>query len=84
MSFVSNHLQLGSKQHVHQLQLCNKCEEKRPPEGGIQMSAARWICACCWTKRVTTGNLLEHAKTQTTRATEVQKHTDVGQAVDDP
>ena len=66
MSFTNQHLALGSKQPVHQLQLCNKCEEMRPPEGGIQMSAARWICACCWTKRVTTRNLKEHAKTKTT------------------
>ena len=77
MSFTSHHLQLGSKQHVHQLQLCNKCEEKRPPEGGIQMSAAKWICACCWTKRVTTRNLIEHAKTQATRAIERKTSEDV-------
>lgn len=70
MSFTTKHLQLGSKQPVHKLQLCNKCEEMRPPEGGIQMSAARWICACCWTKRVTTKNLVQHAKTKTPRAVE--------------
>jgi hypothetical protein len=77
VSFTSHHLQLGSKQPVHQLQLCNKCEEKRPPEGGIQMSAAKWICACCWTKRVTTRNLLQHAKTKTPRATDRKTSEDV-------
>jgi hypothetical protein len=77
MSFTTIHLQLGSKQPVHKYQLCNKCEEMRPPEGGIQMSAAKWICACCWTKRVTTRNLLEHAKTQTTRTTDRKTSEDV-------
>ena len=77
MSFTTNHLQLGSKQPVHKLQLCNKCEEKRPPEGGIQINAARWICACCWTKRVTTKNFVQHAKTQTPRDLEGQIREDV-------
>jgi hypothetical protein len=43
--------------HAHKLRLCNKCEEMRPPEGGVQMSAARWICASCWTNRETGRNL---------------------------
>lgn len=77
MSFTTKHLQLGSKQPVHKLQLCNKCEEMRPPEGGIQMSAARWICACCWTKRVTTKNLIQHAKTKTPRTVEAPIREDV-------
>lgn len=62
---------------IHKLQLCNKCEEFRPPEGGVQMSAARWICACCWTKRVTTKNLVQHAKTKTTGSTETKIREDV-------
>jgi len=77
VSFTSKQLQLGSKQPVHKLRLCNKCEELRPPEGGIQMSAARWICACCWTKRATTKNLVQHAKTKTTGAPEAKIRQDV-------
>ena len=56
-NFVNNHLAIGSQQPVHRLQLCNKCEEVRPPEGGVQMNSARWICASCWTDRVTGRNL---------------------------
>jgi formylmethanofuran dehydrogenase subunit E len=56
-NFVNNHLAIGSKQPAHQLRLCNKCEELRPPEGGVQMSQSKWICASCWTDRITGRNL---------------------------
>jgi len=61
-NFVNNHIRLNGNMHGHKLQLCNKCEEKKPPEGGVQMSASRWICASCWTNRVTSQNLKEMAK----------------------
>jgi transposase-like protein len=28
---------------------CNKCERERLPEGGVQTSQNRWLCAKCWT-----------------------------------
>jgi hypothetical protein len=56
-NFVNNHIRLNGNCHAHKLRLCNKCEEMRPPEGGVQMSAARWICASCWTNRETGRNL---------------------------
>ena len=56
-NFVNNHVRLNGNVHGHKLQLCNKCEERKPPEGGVQMNAARWICASCWTDRVTSQNL---------------------------
>lgn len=55
--FVKQQLSLGSKQPIHQLKLCNKCDEMKPPEGGIQMNPSKWYCAPCWTKRVTVRNL---------------------------
>ena len=55
--FVKQQLDIGSRQPIHQLKLCNKCEEKRPPEGGVQMTPAKWYCAACWTKKVTVRNL---------------------------
>ena len=57
MSFVKTRIDIGSKQPIHQLKLCNKCEEMKPPEGGIQMTPSKWYCAPCWTKRVVVRNL---------------------------
>ena len=61
-NFVNNHIRLNGNVHGHKLQLCNKCEEMRLPEGGVQMSASRWICASCWTNRETGRQLKEMAK----------------------
>ncbi len=36
---------------THQLKHCDKCETKKPPEGGIQMKPGRWLCANCWLRR---------------------------------
>ena len=55
--FVKRQLVIGSKQPLHKYKLCNKCEETKPPEGGIQMSPNRWYCAHCWTRRATIRNL---------------------------
>lgn len=33
--------------------LCTKCGNSRPPEGGIELSRTRWVCAKCWIRRVT-------------------------------
>lgn len=41
----------GSSRNSHPLRLCDKCETKKPPEGGIQMRPGRWLCASCWLKR---------------------------------
>jgi hypothetical protein len=30
---------------------------KKPPEGGVEMSATKWLCASCWTDRITGQNL---------------------------
>ena len=56
--FVRRQLSIGGdRQPLHQYKLCNKCEEAKPPEGGVQMSPTRWHCALCWTKRVTIDKL---------------------------
>jgi hypothetical protein len=41
----------GTPIHSHQMKLCDKCETKQPPEGGIQMRPGRWLCAQCWLAR---------------------------------
>jgi hypothetical protein len=41
----------GRSRQLHPLKFCDKCETKRPPEGGIQMGVGRWYCASCWLKR---------------------------------
>ncbi len=61
-NFVNNHLRLNGNVNGHKLQLCNKCLRQKPPEGGVEMSATRWICASCWTNRVTSQNLKEMVK----------------------
>lgn len=54
MSFVKSPLKLQDTQRaVHPFKLCNKCEEKKPPEGGMDMGNGRWMCAVCWTHRAT-------------------------------
>lgn len=35
---------------AHQFKLCQTCEQQRAPEGGIQLSPKRWVCATCWIK----------------------------------
>jgi hypothetical protein len=42
----------GSSRNSQPMRLCDKCETKKPPEGGIQMGPGRWYCAACWLKRV--------------------------------
>lgn len=39
--------------NAQRLKLCAQCEEKKPPEGGIDMKPTRWICAACWTRKAT-------------------------------
>jgi hypothetical protein len=66
--FTRHQLEIGSKQPIHKYKLCNKCEEMRPPEGGIELSPTRWSCSSCWANRVTSRNL--NAKTKAKRAIE--------------
>jgi hypothetical protein len=56
-NFVNNHLRLNGNCYAHKLQLCSKCNKEKPPEGGVEMSATKWICASCWTDRETGRNL---------------------------
>jgi formylmethanofuran dehydrogenase subunit E len=54
VSFVTQNINLKGnvKQPVHQPRMCNRCNEMRVPEGGIEMRPGRWICAACWTNKV--------------------------------
>jgi hypothetical protein len=40
-----------SSQRAQTLRHCDKCETKKPPEGGIEMRPGRWLCASCWLRR---------------------------------
>ena len=50
--FIKQQLSIGGKQPVHQTKECNKCNEMKVPEGGIQMSQNKWYCAGCWAHKV--------------------------------
>lgn len=54
MSFVKHQIEMPkSSRNMHRFKVCSKCSQEKPPEGGIEMSATRWICAACWTHRAT-------------------------------
>jgi len=51
--FIKRQLNLnGIQPQMHQFKQCDKCEQDKPPEGGIQMSLNKWYCAGCWANRV--------------------------------
>jgi hypothetical protein len=45
----------GSSRNTQPLKLCDKCETKKPPEGGVQIRAGRWYCKACWIKKISGG-----------------------------
>lgn len=50
MSFVNSRISLPrTAAPQHKFKHCSKCDQPRAPEGGIEMSPTRWICASCWT-----------------------------------
>jgi hypothetical protein len=57
MSFVKNQLAFPGApiavRNVHRFKLCAKCNESKPPEGGIEVSPTRWMCVACWTVKAT-------------------------------
>ena len=58
-NFVNNHVRLNGNMYAHKMQMCSRCLREKPPEGGVEMSATRWICASCWTDRETGRQLKE-------------------------
>jgi len=49
MSFAAHQISLpNSLKNSSNYKLCHFCEEKKPPEGGIELSPRRWLCAVCW------------------------------------
>jgi hypothetical protein len=54
-------IQMGRTTPVHQLKFCTKCQENRPPEGGVEMGV-KWHCQLCWVKKIQRQN----AKTKAT------------------
>jgi len=55
--FVKQQLDIGSKQPLHKYKECSRCNEAKPPEGGVQMNHIKWYCAGCWTNMATRRNL---------------------------
>lgn len=52
MSFLKNGINLPKTPvHANKMQTCSKCLKEKPPEGGVEMSATKWVCASCWTNR---------------------------------
>jgi len=52
--FVKKQLDLnGIQNNMHKFKHCGKCEQEKPPEGGIQMNPNKWYCASCWATRAT-------------------------------
>jgi len=52
--FVKQQLALnGMQPNTHQFKQCGKCQQDKPPEGGIQLSLNRWYCASCWANKAT-------------------------------
>lgn len=58
-------IDIGSKQPLHQLKLCNKCNVSKPPEGGVNMGA-KWYCQRCWINKKTGHYLKQNATPKTT------------------
>jgi hypothetical protein len=48
-------------QQLHPFKSCDKCEQKKPPEGGITMGQ-KWICQACWIIRTTGRYLRQNRK----------------------
>lgn len=54
MSFVKNPIAMReTPRNARPFKLCDWCETRRAPEGGMDMGNGRWMCAVCWTHRVT-------------------------------
>jgi hypothetical protein len=52
MSFLKNGINLPQTPvRANKMQICSKCLKEKPPEGGVEMSATKWVCASCWTNR---------------------------------
>ena len=42
----------GSAINGNKYKLCHYCEEKKLPEGGIQLSQRKWVFAACWVDKM--------------------------------
>jgi hypothetical protein len=39
----------GSPTNAAPMKLCQgACKSDKPPEGGVQLTPAKWVCAGCW------------------------------------
>jgi hypothetical protein len=41
----------GTPRNANPFKLCDgQCQSAKPPEGGVQISPTKWVCASCWPK----------------------------------
>jgi hypothetical protein len=53
MSFATQQIAMtGSAINGNKYKLCHYCEEKKLPEGGIQLTQRKWVCAACWVDKM--------------------------------
>ena len=53
MSFATQQIAMtGSAINGNKYKLCHYCEEKKLPEGGVQLSPRKWVCAACWVDKL--------------------------------
>jgi hypothetical protein len=45
---------LGGNPSTNKFKLCSRCNNEKPPEGGIDMGS-KWQCQSCWRQQTTTG-----------------------------
>ena len=55
---------ISEPRQLHPYKTCNKCDESKPPEGGIDMGH-KWICQTCWIMRLTGKYLRQNQVKQT-------------------
>jgi hypothetical protein len=61
---VHLHAHITSKT-MHKFKFCTKCQESKPPEGGINIGF-KWHCQRCWINRTTNRHLKQYATPKTT------------------
>lgn len=44
-----------SNRNMGTMKTCSHCEKPRVPEGGVELSPTRWVCAKCWSDAVRKG-----------------------------
>lgn len=57
-------IDLGATHSANKFKFCDKCDEMKPPEGGIEMGP-KWYCQACWNRKITGKNLKQNRLVRT-------------------